>query len=54
MTEVRCECGKLLFKASGAAQIQIKCPRCKEIRLIELNTRMNEEQARKELVGATD
>jgi phage FluMu protein Com len=37
--------GALLFKAEGNAVIEIKCPRCKKIVVIEINNNYSFEEA---------
>jgi len=60
MDEFRCSVcppivrGAMLFKAEGKATIEIKCPKCKQIAVIEVNTAEDEYEAAKEMAKAND
>lgn len=37
MKEIRCVCGRLLFKSSGITKLEIKCPKCEKITFIDVD-----------------
>lgn len=54
LKDIRCKCGKLLCKAHGIATIEVKCSRCKEIELREINDVLEVSENAAELIGGND
>lgn len=53
LCEMRCSCGKLLCKAHGVGEVEIKCTRCKALVRRRLED-IGEQEARKSYVSGND
>lgn len=53
LCEIRCSCGKLLCKAHGVGEVEIKCTRCKALVRRRLED-IGEQEAKKSYVAGND